>query len=84
MAKLADHRVVKDLTEKAIISIENAVKKGLGWKPEFTGSSGLAYNMFTGHVLTGGNQLVALFSGSDDRWATPNALKAKKIAWKKR
>jgi antirestriction protein ArdC len=83
MAKLANHRVVKDLTEKAIISIENAVKKGLGWKPEFTGSSGLAHNMFTGHVLTGGNQLVALFSGSDDRWATPNALKAKKIAWKK-
>ena len=83
MAKLANQEVVKELTEKAIISIEDAISKGLSWKPEFKGTGGLAYNMFTGNVLSGGNQLIALLSGVDTRWATPKALKAKGVAWAK-
>ena len=84
MAKLADQRVVKELTEKVIAEMEACKSGGKSWKPNWVGSlSGLPYNFITNNPLTGGNMMIALMLGSDSRWTTPNALKKAKISWRK-
>ena len=84
MAKLADQRVVKELTEKVIAEMEACKSGGKSWKPNWVGSlSGLPYNFITNNQLTGGNMMIALMLGSDSRWTTPSALKKAKIQWKK-
>ena len=84
MSKLADQRVVKELTEKVIAEMEACKSGGKSWKPNWVGSlSGLPYNFITNNSLTGGNMMIALMLGSDSRWTTPSALKKAKIQWKK-
>ena len=82
--KLSDQRVVKELNEKVIASMKECRDSNKSWKPSWVGGkSGLAYNLFTNHIFTGGNQLVALFTGADDKWATTSALKKNKLSWRK-
>ena len=84
MSKLADQRVVQELTEKVIAEMESCKAEGKGWTPSWNGSlSGLPLNFLTNNQLTGGNLMVALMLGADNRWATPAGLKKEKMSWKK-
>ena len=76
MGKLIDQKAIKDLNEAVLKSMTECKDNGVAWTPPFTGKKrGLAYNMFTDHELTGGNQIIALFFGADDRWGTFNAFR---------
>jgi len=84
MGKLIDQKAIQKLNEAVLKSMKECKANGTAWKPPFTGKSrGLAYNMFTNHELTGGNQIIALFFGADDRWATFGALKKNGMKWRK-
>ena len=76
MGKLIDQKAIKDLNEAVLKSMTECKDNGVAWTPPFTGKKrGLAYNMFTDHELTGGNQIIALIFGADDRWGTFNAFR---------
>ena len=76
MGKLIDQKAIQKLNEAVLKSMKECKANGTAWKPPFTGKlRGLAYNMFTNHELTGGNQIIALFFGADDRWGTFNSFR---------
>jgi antirestriction protein ArdC len=79
--KIEDQEAIKELNEVVLASMKKC--KGKSWTPPFVGRKGLGYNMFTNHTLTGGNQIIAMFLGEDDRWATFGALKKSGLRWKK-
>jgi antirestriction protein ArdC len=79
--KIEDQEAIKVLNEAVLASMLKS--KGKSWTPPFVGRKGLGYNMFTNHTLTGGNQIIAMFLGEDDRWATFGALKKNGLRWKK-
>ena len=84
MGKLIDQKAIQKLNEAVLKSMKECKANGTAWKAPFTGKlRGLAYNMFTNHELTGGNQIIALFFGADDRWATFGALKKNGMKWRK-
>ena len=76
MGKLIDQKAIQKLNEAVLKSMKECKANGTAWKAPFTGESrGLAYNMFTNHELTGGNQIIALIFGADDRWGTFNSFR---------
>ena len=84
MGKLIDQKAIQKLNEAVLKSMKECKANGTAWKAPFTGKSrGLAYNMFTDHELTGGNQIIALMLGADDRWATFGSLKKNGVKWRK-
>ena len=84
MGKLIDQKAIQKLNEAVLKSMKECKANGTAWKAPFTGKSrGLAYNMFTNHELTGGNQIIALMLGADDRWATFGSLKKNGVKWRK-
>ena len=84
MGKLIDQKAIQNLNEAVLKSMKECKANGTAWKAPFTGKSrGLAYNMFTNHELTGGNQIIALMLGADDRWATFGSLKKNGVKWRK-
>ena len=84
MGKLIDQKAIQKLNEAVLKSMKECKANGTAWKAPFTGKlRGLAYNMFTNHELTGGNQIIALFFGADDRWATFGDLKKNVMKWRK-
>jgi antirestriction protein ArdC len=84
MGKLIDQKAIQNLNEAVLKSMKECKANGTAWKAPFTGKArGLAYNMFTNHELTGGNQIIALMLGADDRWATFGSLKKNGVKWRK-
>ena len=84
MGKLIDQKAIQNLNEAVLKSMKECKVNGTAWKAPFTGKArGLAYNMFTNHELTGGNQIIALMLGADDRWATFGSLKKNGVKWRK-
>ena len=84
MGKLIDQKAIQILNEAVLKSMKECKVNGTAWKAPFTGKArGLAYNMFTNHELTGGNQIIALMLGADDRWATFGSLKKNGVKWRK-